>query len=248
METTNRYMLRYVNIVNFLKNKMRKDMKSSIVRKIGLGIVALVLSGCGGNPMLKSEMMNNLEASITQNSSLTDRISCVEYGSNPSVFNLRQPVCSTWMQNQYKNFASTIAAASINNTNATQAVPTFVEFTDPKVWQTLWNQDSAKWQQELATEKLNKETALITEAQAKLIAEQAKLLKAQTPAPAKVPATAQPVKKKLQAAPAPAKRIAKAAQVHCVKPIICQRHPLSIACEKTKQAMVRNGINPPICG
>ena len=128
-------------------------MIKKIITHISLVVFMLLLSGCGENPMLEPKMMLDLENEIIQHSSLKDRVLCVEYGSDPKTFSGRQPYCSTWMRNQYTGYVTRITTemAMTNTDNST--IPTFENFTDPKVWQILWSEEGAKWKQELIQQK-----------------------------------------------------------------------------------------------
>ncbi len=196
-----------------------KIMINKIITKVGLVICALFLAGCDENPMLEPKMMLDLESEVTQNSSLKDRVLCVEYGTNPSAFSMRQPFCSNWMQNQYKGYVAKIstemATANIGSNKSNIAIPTYENFTDPQVWQILWSEDGEKWKQELI---------------------------AQNTVPVKAPVITKSTKcsKNCETTVTIKKRVPKQ-QIQRAK-TICELYPQSLACQRIKRAIIREAI------
>ncbi len=129
-----------------------------------LGISILLLSACSGsdeNPMLKPQMMRDLGKSFTWVNSMEELVTCVKYGADPDEFESKKALCSKWMSEQYKNYASKTkfemdmvkaAGVTVDESGAKydKAVPTYEEFSDPEVWKTLWKQNGKKWSNALA--------------------------------------------------------------------------------------------------
>lgn len=129
-----------------------------------LSFSALILSGCGENPMLKPQSIKNLTELISRHLSLEDRVACTEYGTDPDEFESRQAICSKWMKNQYDEYATILKMEMVMDNSGSEnsprskedfdnLVPTFEEFLETEVWQTIWDEHGKKWTDDLEKQK-----------------------------------------------------------------------------------------------